>query len=174
MATSLGISKSHLFAAVGGHSGALVTDGYRFTCGAEALWAQCEQKRGCVEMPYFSVCGTCDEVVPFVSRDNWQDNVFFRAWQAYQTMNGLEVTERPDFEVDATFGVKLADRETIRTEKGITMEAGVLYKGNVPLIKLVAVNDYGHWNFKPAARLMWDYFRHFSREQGTGRLIYND
>ena len=174
MATSLGISKSHLFAAVGGHSGALVTDGYRFTCGAEALWAQCEQKRGCVEMPYFSVCGTCDEVVPFVSRDNWQDNVFFRAWQAYQTMNGLEVTECPDFEVDATFGVKLADRETIRTEKGITMEAGVLYKGNIPLIKLVAVNDYGHWNFKPAARLMWDYFRHFSREQGTGRLIYND
>ena len=173
MATNLGISKSHLFAAVGGHSGALVTEGYRFSSGAEPLWAQSVQKRGCVEMPYISVCGTCDEVVPFVNKDNWQKNVFFRAWQAYQTMNGLDVTAQPDFGRDATFGIELADRETVRTSKGLSVETGVLYKGNVPLIKLVAINDYGHWNFKPAARMMWDYFKHFSREAGTGRLIYS-
>ena len=88
-------------------------------------------------------------------------------------MNGLDVTAQPDFGRDATFGIELADRETVRISKGLSVETGVLYKGNVPLIKLVAINDYGHWNFKPAARMMWDYFKHFSREAGTGRLIYS-
>ncbi len=52
------------------------------------------------------------------------------------------------------------------------MEAGVLYKGNIPLIKVVAVNDYGHWNFKPDARLMWDFMKQFSRDPRTKKLVY--
>lgn len=125
-------------------------------------------------MPYFSVTGTDDEVVPFVNEDNWQTNAFFCAWQAYQTMNGMDVSPQPDFAVDATFGIRLKNRETIPTNKGISMEAGVLFKGDLPLIKVVAINDYGHWNFKPDARLMWDFFKHYSRDVRTKRLIYKE
>jgi hypothetical protein len=52
------------------------------------------------------------------------------------------------------------------------VETGQLYKGNVPLIKIVAVMDYGHWNFQPTARIMWDYFKQFRRDPETRKLIY--
>ena len=68
----------------------------------------------------------------------------------------------------------MKDRESIQTAKGdgITVETGVLYKGDVPMIKLVAVMDYGHWNFQPTARIMWDFFRQFRRDPQTKKLIY--
>lgn len=172
-ATGLGIRKSHLFAAVGAQSAGLTPNRYRFGYNGEAIMNEALQKRGCVEMPYFSVTGTDDEVVPFVNKDNWRTNAFFCAWQAYQTMNGMEVSAQPDFTKDSIFGIELEERETISTNKHITMEAGVLYKENVPLIKIVAINDYGHWNFKPDARLMWDFFIQFSRDIQTKRVIYH-
>lgn len=39
---------------------------------------------------------------------------------------------------------------------------------NLPL------NNYGDWNFKPAARLIWDFFRHFSRDMETKKLNYTE
>lgn len=170
-ATGLGIRKSHLFAAVGAQSAGLTPNRYMFGYNEEAIMNEALQKRGCVEMPYFSVTGTDDEVVPFVNRDNWRTNAFFCAWQAYQTMNGMDVAEQPDFSKDATFGLALEERVTLSTNKRVTMEAGVLRKGNIPLIKLVAINDYGHWNFKPDARMMWDFFKQFSRDMQTKKLL---
>ena len=172
-ATGLGIRKSHVFAAVGAQSAGLTPDRYMFGYNGEALMNEAVQKRGSVETAYFSVTGTDDEVVPFVSENNWRTNAFFCAWTAYQTMNGMEVSSRPDFSKDATFGIALKDREVISTNKRVTMEAGVLYKGNIPLIKVVAVNDYGHWNFKPDARLRWDFMKQFSRDPQTKKLVYN-
>ena len=172
-ATGLGIRKSHVFAAVGAQSAGLTPDRYMFGYSGEALMNEAVQKRGSVETAYFSVTGTDDEVVPFVNENNWRTNAFFCAWTAYQTMNGMEVSSRPDFSKDATFGIALKDREVISTNKRVTMEAGVLYKGNIPLIKVVAVNDYGHWNFKPDARLMWDFMKQFSRGPQTKKLVYN-
>ena len=57
--------------------------------------------------------------------------------------------------------------------EGITMEIGDLIKDGKPLIRCVAVMDYGHWNFKPTAQLMWDYFKMFSRDTQTKKLIYH-
>lgn len=172
-ATGLGIRKSHVFAAVGGFSAGVLPGGYRFGYSKEALLNEAIQKRGVVEMPYFSITGTDDDVVPFLNKDNWRENSFFCAWQVYQTMNGLPVSQQPDFNADATFGIALENRETIETNKGISMETGVLTKAGMPLIRLVTVNDYGHWNFKPAARMMWDYFMMFSRDPETRKLVYH-
>ena len=47
-----------------------------------------------------------------------------------------------------------------------------MYKDGKPLIKIVAVMNYGHWNFQPAARIMWDYFKQFSRDPETRKLVY--
>ena len=171
--TGLGIRKSYLFAAVGGFSAGVIPGSYRFGCNKESLMNEATQKRGTVEMPYFSASGTADTVVPYINKDNWQENSFFTAWQVYQTMNGMEVTRQPDFTKDATFGIELEGRQTIQTNKGISMETGELRKNGVPLIKIVAVNDYGHWNFKPAAQMMWDFFKQFSRDPQTKKLIYH-
>jgi hypothetical protein len=89
-------------------------------------------------------------------------------------MNGMEVVDQIDFSIDKVFGQPMRDRETIVTNKGdgITIETGVLYKGDIPMIKLVAVMDYGHWNFQPTARIMWDFFKHYRRDPETKKLIY--
>ena len=112
-ASALGIKKSHVFAAVGGHSGGIMGGNGGAFPGFTPIWGEATQKRGAVEMPYCSVLGTADNVVPFVK-----------------------------------------------------------YKGNVPLIKIVAVKDYGHWNFQPTAQIMWDYFKPFRRDPETKKLIY--
>ncbi|MBQ2172505.1 MAG: hypothetical protein II454_04840 [Bacteroidales bacterium] len=174
-ATALGIKKSHIFAAVGGHSGGLFdrpAPGPFPSFGP--IWAEATQKRGAVEMPYCSVLGTADNVVPYIKPDNWKGNGYLNAWNAYQQMNGMEVVRELDFSVDPVFAQKLQDRETIVTNKGdgIVVETGQLYKGNVPLIKIVAVMDYGHWNFQPTARIMWDFFKHYRRDPETKKLIY--
>ncbi len=173
-ATGLGIRKSHLFAGIGAQSAGLTPNRYRFGYNEIALMNEARQKRGWVEMPYFSIAGTDDEVVPFINKENWRTNAFFCARQAYQTMNGMDVPVQPDFDKDSTFGIELSKRESLHTNKDISMETGILYKDSIPLIKLVAVNDYGHWNFKPGAQLMWDFFKHFSRDVNTKRLVYHE
>ena len=174
-ATALGIKKSHVFAAVGGHSGGLMerpVPGPFPSFGP--IWNEATQKRGAVEMPYCSVLGTADNVVPFIRPDNWKNNGYYNAWKAYEQMNGMEVVQDLDFSKDPLFGMTLRDRETIKTNKGagIEIETGQLYKGSIPLIKIVAVVDYGHWNFQPTARIMWDYFKQFRRDPETMKLIY--
>ncbi|MBR6423432.1 MAG: hypothetical protein IKS47_01950 [Bacteroidales bacterium] len=173
-ATALGIKKSHLFAAVGGHSGGIFGGPFKGYTTKDILWDEATQKRGAVEMPYCSVLGTMDNVVPYIKPDNWKNNNYLNAWNTYEQMNGMPVVSELDFSVDPVFAQPMQDRETIVTGKGdgIVIETGQLYKGSVPLIKIVAVIDYGHWNFQPTARIMWDYFKQFRRDPETKKLIY--
>jgi len=173
-ASALGIKKSHVFTAVGGHSGGIMGGRGGAFPGLEPIWNEATQKRGAVEMPYCSVFGTKDNVVPFIRPDNWKGNGYLNAWNAYEQMNGMEVVDQMDFNVDPLFGQKLRDRETIVTNKGdgIVIETGQLYKGDMPLIKIVAVVNYGHWNFMPTAQIMWDFFKHYRRDPQTKKLQY--
>lgn len=175
-ATALGIRKSYVFAAVGGNCGGIYSGSRtgRFS-NYDSLWADATQKRGAVEMPYCSMLGTSDMVVPFYTQDNYKGNSYLNAWNTYQQLNGMEVTADLDFSIDPLFGLELADRETITTNKGegIKVETGYFYKDDKPLIKVIAVVDYGHWNFMPAAQMMWDYFKMFSRDPQTRKLIYH-
>ena len=174
-ATALGIRKSYVFTAVGGNCGGIFGGPASAFSNYSSFWADATQKRGAVEMPYCSILGTADKVVPFYSKENYKGNSFLNAWNTYQQMNGMEVTTELDFSIDPLFGLELADRETITTNKGegIKMETGFFYKDEKPLIKVIAVVDYGHWNFMPAAQVMWDYFKMFSRDPQTKKLIYH-
>ena len=175
-ATALGICKSYLFAAVGGYGGGIYTGAKtgRFS-NCHALWGEATQKRGAVEMPYCSIIGTADKVVPFYTPEDYKGNSYVTAWNTYQQLNGMEVTQELDFSVDPLLGLNLADRQAVTTHKGegIKTVTGFFYKGEVPLIKIVAVVDYGHWNFMPGAQMMWDYFKMFSRDPQTKKLIYH-
>jgi hypothetical protein len=172
-ATALGIKKSYLFAAVGGHSGGIFPNRNLFGYSNISLMNDAKQKRGKVEMPYFSVSGTDDEVVPYPKPNNWKETSFYVAWRTYQTMNGMPVVDNLDFTKDSCFGIGVKDRKTILTNKDISIEMGTLYKGTIPMIQLVAVDHYGHWNFKPDAELMWAYFTLFSRDVESKELKYS-
>lgn len=172
----LGVRKSHLFAAVAGHSGGIFSGnglGY-YAYGSEPLMNEAIQKRGHVEVGYCSVVGTHDDTIRFFDKDNWRDSPYLNVWRIYQTVNGMPVTGDLDFNVDPIFGFALRDRTLIHTGKSedITIEFGQLYKDDRPMIRLMVINNYGHWNFKPAARLIWDFFRHFSRDTETKELRY--
>ena len=172
----LGVRKSHLFAAVAGHSGGIFSGnglGY-YAYGSEPLMNEAIQKRGNVEVGFCSVVGTHDDTIRFFNKDNWEGNPYLNVWRIYETINGMPVTGNLDFSVDSTFGFALQDRKTIHTGKSedITIEFGQLYKDEKPMIRLMVINNYGHWNFKPAARLIWDFFRHFSRDTETKELRY--
>lgn len=169
--SALGIRKSHLFAAVGAMSGGLFAGSGMF--GGDGLLSEAIQKRGFVETAYIGVFGTDDTTIQYPTATNWKGNSVINAWKIYETMNGMDVLEDYDFAKEQTFGRVLRDRETIQTNKGISMEMGQLYKGDVPLMKLVAVNHYGHWNFKPAAQVMWDFFKHYSRDVKSKKLVYH-
>ena len=172
----LGVRKSHLFAAVAGHSGGIFSGnglGY-YSYGSEPLMNEAIQKRGHVEVGFCSVVGTHDDTIIYLNKDNWEGNPYLNVWRIYETINGMPVTGDLDFNVDPTFGFALQDRTTIHTGKSedITIEFGQLYKDEKPMIRLMVINNYGHWNFKPAARLIWDFFRHFSRDTETKELRY--
>ena len=172
----LGVRKSHLFAAVAGHSGGIFSGnglGY-YSYGSEPLMNEAIQKRGHVEVGFCSVVGTHDDTIRYLNKDNWEGNPYLNVWRIYETINGMPVTGDLDFNVDPTFGFALQDRTTIHTGKSedITIEFGQLYKDEKPMIRLMVINNYGHWNFKPAARLIWDFFRHFSRDTETKELRY--
>ena len=124
--------------------------------------------------PVLHLLGTLDNVVPYIKPDDWKNNNYLNAWNTYEQMNGMEVVSELDFSLDPVFAQRMQDRETLVTNKGdgIVIETGQLYKDNVPLIKIVAVVDDGHWNFMPTARIMWDYFKQFRRDPETKKLIY--
>ena len=171
--SALGVKKSHLFAAIGAMSGGLFPGGGVF--GGDAIYNEAVQKRGFVETAYVGVFGTDDAVIRYPKANDWKGNSVINAWKVYETMNGMDVVEDYDFSKNEAFGQAVQNPTTIKTNKGdgITMEIGYLNEGNVPLMKLVAVMHYGHWNFQPAAQVMWDHFKHFSRDVKTKKLIYH-
>ena len=174
--TALGARKPYLFAAVGAHSGGIFADsfnlGFPFMEPA-SLKAAAKANRGKVQMPYFSITGTADDAVPFVKPDLPQGQMVSDAWRLYQELNGLDVSAPTDLGKYPVFGLPLENRRRIETGKGHAMEVGdILDAAGHPLIRVVAVENFGHWNFVPGAALMWDYFKHWSRNPETLESVY--
>ncbi len=187
--TAVGVHKSYLFAAVGCHSGGVMTSyfGEKAIMGTgyseKSLNDDAAQKRGKVTVPYFYISGTADDAVPFVTNMGIRNPIVpnppvppeesfgFKAWQLYQRLNGAPVSTKVDFSIDPVFGIELSDRLTTRA-KGFTVDQGDIVVDDVPVCRLVAVDNYGHWNFVPGARMMWDYFKMFSRDPETKELIF--
>lgn len=172
MATATGVRKSYIFAAVGAQSGGVMNH-RAFAPSRESLENEALQKRGKVIMPYFSIMCLDDEVVHRVTEENHADNSFFNAWKLYGKMNGATVAEMPDFSIDPVFGISLNDRREIRNMKNVDVHVGDVNVDGRPVLRLVAVEEYGHWNFQPATWMMWDYFKLWSRDPLTGESIYH-
>ena len=173
-ATGLGIKKSYIFAAVGGHSAGIIPGMKHLGHSAESLINDATQKSGKILMPYFSVTGTNDGVW-FHEPSPAEQNSVWVAWKTYACLNGIPFPEKADFSTYPLFGMDFKDRGQVKTNKGegIVVEYGRLFKDGMPLIQANAIIDYGHWNFKPAADMMWDFFKMWSRDPQTKELKYH-
>ena len=172
-ATALGIKKTHVFAAVGAQSGGIMP-AYRFGSSMETLFDEAILKSEGCDMPYFSISGSDDEAVVFPGPDQKDPNTIHLAWQAYQILNNLPVIKELDFSTDSHFGMKLENRRNEDTNKHISYEIGDMTKDGMPLMRIVVVNGYAHWNFQPGAEIMWDFFRKFSRDPQSKKLVYHE
>ena len=176
-ATALGIRKPYLFAAVGAHSGGMFTDkvslGFPFQDN-EGLWQSVRFLRGKVTMPYFSIGGTADEGVPFYNQGHPNGELLAEAWKAYLEYGGFEIPETFDTQKYPIFGIPLQNRRRIESIKRHAMETGDIVRDGKPFVRIVAVENFGHSNFVPGAALMWEFFRHWSRDQKTFESVWTD
>lgn len=83
--------------------------------------------------------------------------------QAYQRINGLEVSEDMDMSLNEWYGIGFDETDDIMLG-GKSAQEGVLNGADgAPIMRLVAIKDQAHWNWKPEAAYLWEFFRGFTR-----------
>ncbi len=118
-------------------------------------------------MPLYSIAGNRDMYKPLPVNDT--DRSFYNVIRAFALLDDITVPEAPDLEVNEMFGLKL-DGPGWSELAGRRAMIGTLSNSHGVMIKLVALDPYGHWNFKPAAEDMWAFLSRFRRDTDTGKL----
>jgi hypothetical protein len=140
----------------------------------DAIAEQIKRYNGNMEIAYMLVSGTNDSKFTEVPDDDASSKGWLvRAVKTIAELNGMEIGETGNPALDPMFGMTVRDRRTVSTMDDLKMHEGTLYKDDKPLIKMIALEPYGHWNYKGAAGEMWEFFRHFSRDPQTRKLSYH-
>lgn len=83
--------------------------------------------------------------------------------QAYQRINGLEVSADMDMSLNEWYGIAFDETNDIMLG-GKSAQEGVLNGADgTPIMKLVAIKNQAHWNWKPEAAYLWEFFKGFTR-----------
>jgi hypothetical protein len=125
-------------------------------------------KAGGAYLPAYSIAGTKDMYHPLPV--NGTPRSFYTAIRAYALLDDIAVPNAPDLSVNELFGLKLDGSGWGELGRRRAM-IGTLSNSQGVMIKLVALDPYGHWNFKPAAEDMWAFLSRFRRETASGKLI---
>jgi hypothetical protein len=167
--TNMCIFKTGLVTAGGSMAGGLLGTN-------NAIEDQLKLYNGRMEVAYMICSGTNDgrftDVAPAEGEAPSPKGGLLRAVGTIARLNGMDLGETGNPSLDPMFGMAVRDRRNISTMDDLTMHEGTLYKGDKPLIRMIALEPYGHWNYKGAAREMWEFFRHYSRDPKTKVLNY--
>lgn len=134
------------------------------------------------DVPMMYICGDHDffgmipvdlssqnafEVAPGVYLPTVDENVdIFPMIQAYQKINGLEVSKTYDLSLNPYYGISLDHQQWIQLGIKETLE-GTLSNENGVIMKFAAIKDQAHWNYKPEAQYLWNFFKNYSRQEVT-------
>ncbi|MEN8079232.1 PHB depolymerase family esterase [Clostridioides difficile] len=102
--------------------------------------------------------------------DNDENTHIFSSLQAYQKINGLEVSEM-DMSKNKYYGIELDDQKWVKMGNK-DMYTGTLSNENGIVMELGAVKDLAHWNYKPEAEYIWNFFKNYERNSENGELIF--
>lgn len=103
--------------------------------------------------------------------DKDKNTHIFSSIQAYQKINGLAVSEM-NMSENEYYGIKLDNqRWTKLGDKD--MYTGTLSNKNGVVMELAAIKDLAHWNYKPEAEYIWNFFDSYRRDKETGKLIFS-
>jgi hypothetical protein len=128
--------------------------------------AQKAQATG-LQLPMYAIAGTKDMYKPLPV--NSTPRSFYSIIRAFALLDDIKVPETPDLAVNELFGVAM-DGQRWGELGGTRAMLGTLGNDRGVMIKLVALDPYGHWNFKPAAEDMWAFLSRYQRDPITGRL----
>ena len=156
---SYGVNNPKRIAGVAGHSAPF---------GPPALLdAAVKAKTGGQYLPMYAIAGNRDMYKPLPV--NQTPRSFYTVIRAFALLNDITVPDAPDLGVNEMFGLKL-DGPGWSELAGRRAMVGTLSNRQGVMIKLTALDPYGHWNFKPAAEDMWAFLSRFRRNLTTGAL----
>jgi len=118
-------------------------------------------------LPMYAIAGNRDMYKPLPV--NQTPRSFYTVIRAFALLDDITVPEVPDLAVNEMFGLKL-DGSGWSELGGRRAMVGTLANRQGVMMKLVALDPYGHWNFKPAAEDMWIFLSRFRRDLTTGAL----
>lgn len=138
------------------------------------------------EVPYLYICGDHDffGMIPVDGSSPYQFHItpdltitmadpnvsMFEFIQAYQKVNDIPVSETYNLSLNEYYGVALENEHW--TKLGFKdMVEGTLSNNNGTIIKLAAIKNQAHWNYKPEAEYIWNFFKNYARNRETGALI---
>lgn len=155
----IGIKYSHIFAGVA----AVAAPGLS----TQDVLDMAETYKG-GEVPFFYTCGDNDMFGMLPAKEGGIG--IFGFIQAYQKVNGIDVTKEIDYDKNAYYGLALDNQKWIELGEKQAYE-GTLSNKNGVIMKLVAVKNHAHWNYQPNAQYMWDFLKDYRRDTKTGELI---
>lgn len=119
-------------------------------------------------LPIYSIAGNHDMYKPLPVNETPRS--FYTVIRAFALLDDITVPDAPDLKVNELFGLKL-DGPGWGELGGTHAMIGTLSNSQGVMIKLVALDPYGHWNFKPAAADAWTFLSRYRRDLTTGRLL---
>lgn len=162
----LGLTYSNVFAAVASHSAGEREEFY------DVIKQYTDKNKMDYDMPMFIALGSVDSnnFVPF-----YQEGVSesaFKAIQTYQEFNDMKVYQQEDLDSSIPyFGMLLNNFGNIENDGLCNIVGGTMTNDNGAAISMNVVEDWGHWNYEPTAKMMWNFFKQYSRNVETGELI---
>ena len=95
----------------------------------------------------------------------------FPAIQNYQKVLGLEVSEKPDMTQNPYYGIALDNQKMV--ELGYKhLYTGTLSNDEGIVMELGAVLNQPHWNYKPQAEYIWQFFERYARDTENRAIIW--
>lgn len=157
----VGIQQADRITAVAGHSG---------TIGSCDLPELSKKNKG-KYVPLYMIVGDKDTNgnMP-INTEHVNGRGMYSVLQSYGQLNNININTTPDKNDSPYYGTKM-------TEQGWSKIGDLdAYIGTIDnelgtMIKTVALSPYGHWNYKPAAKDMWNYFKQFKKDLTTGKTI---
>lgn len=85
----------------------------------------------------------------------------FEFIQAYQRINGITVSDKPDMNLNQFYGLAFNKERWFELGTKKTFEGSLTNADGKEVIRLVAVENLAHWNYRPEAEYIWQFFKQY-------------
>ncbi|HEL2383803.1 TPA: prolyl oligopeptidase family serine peptidase [Streptococcus suis] len=123
-------------------------------------------------VPYLYIVGDHDffQMIPVDGSSKFgMPNVFFddpnvsmfEFIQSYQRINGIAVSDKPDISLNQFYGLAFNKERWFELGTKKTFEGSLTNADGKEVIRLVAVENLAHWNYRPEAEYIWKFFKQY-------------